>query len=143
MSDLTRGVGDTGIRAGIIGEIGCSVPWTDAERRAMQAAVWAQREIGATITVHPGRHQNSPFEVVHFIEREGGDVARTIIGHLDRTITDLPTLLRLAATGCVLEFDLFGIETTLYPFGDICLPNDGMRLDLIRGLMMPVILIAW
>jgi phosphotriesterase-related protein len=43
--------------------------------------------------------------------------------------------LHLAETGCVIEYDLFGIETTLFPFGDFFLPNDGMRLDAIRGLI--------
>jgi len=54
--DLTEGVGNDGIRAGIIGEIGCSWPWTDRERKSMRAAVSAQRRTGAAMTIHPGRN---------------------------------------------------------------------------------------
>ena len=37
VEDVTEGVGDTGIKAGIIGELGCSWPWTEAERRSVKA----------------------------------------------------------------------------------------------------------
>ncbi len=135
LSDIRMGVGETGIRAGIIGEMGCSWPWTDAERRAMLGAIVAQRESGASITIHPGRYADSPFEIVRFIAANGGDLSRTIMGHLDRTITDPIALRRLAETGCVIEFDLFGIENTLFPYGDAFLPNDGVRLDLLKSLV--------
>ena len=135
VADIFDGVGDTGVHAGIIGEIGCSWPWTEAERRSMQGAVIAQQETGAAITVHPGRHVDSPFEVVRLVDGAGGDVSRTIIGHVDRTIADLDDLLRLADTGCVIEYDLFGIEGTLYPFSEVLLPNDGARLKAIRALI--------
>ncbi len=64
-----------------------------------------------------------------------GDVTRLIISHIDRTIFDDDRLFRLADTGCVLEFDLFGLETTYYPHGDIDMPNDGVRLAFIRKLI--------
>ena len=37
----------SGIRAGIIGEIGCSHPLQDGERKALHAAALAQRATGA------------------------------------------------------------------------------------------------
>ena len=43
--------------------------------------------------------------------------------------------LRLADTGCVIEYDLFGIETSFFPFSDFSLPNDEMRLDAMRALI--------
>jgi phosphotriesterase-related protein len=45
--DVTEGVGNTGVRAGLIGEIGCSWPWAPAERKALRAAAAAARETGA------------------------------------------------------------------------------------------------
>src|SRR5207249_753296 len=47
--DVTVGVKDTGIRAGLIGEIGCSWPWTESERKCMRGAVHAQRATGAPL----------------------------------------------------------------------------------------------
>ena len=69
------------------------------------------------------------------MQESGGDVSRTIIGHIDRTISDVDDLFRLADTGCVIEYDFFGIEGTLYPFSDLLLPNDGARLKAIYALV--------
>jgi phosphotriesterase-related protein len=45
----------TGIKAGIIGEIGCSHPLLPGERKTLQAAAIAQRATGVPIQIHPGR----------------------------------------------------------------------------------------
>jgi len=42
--ELITGVGDSGVRAGIIGEIGCTWPLTPNERKVLRAAAHAQRE---------------------------------------------------------------------------------------------------
>lgn len=135
ISDVLEGAEGTGIRSGIIGEIGCSYPWTETEKKAVRAAAIAQQETGATITVHPGRSPQAPQEIVRFIPDAGGDPTRTIVGHIDRTIFDPETLLRLADTGCAIEYDFFGIESSYYPFQEIDMPNDGIRLNLIRTLI--------
>lgn len=101
----------------------------------MHAAVLAQKETGAAITVHPGRHPDAPREIIRFITEKGGNPARTIIGHIDRTLFELDPLLRLLETGCTVAYDFFGIESSYYPFQDIDLPSDGMRLNLIRELI--------
>ena len=135
ISDIATGADGTDIRSGIIGEIGCSHPWTDFEKKVMHAAVLAQKETGAAITVHPGRHPDAPREIIRFITEKGGNPARTIIGHIDRTLFELDPLLRLLETGCTVAYDFFGIESSYYPFQDIDLPSDGMRLNLIRELI--------
>ena len=134
MAQLNDGAWGSDVRSGIIGEIGCQSPWTENEQRAMCAAVVAQQDSGAAITVHPGRHADQPMEVIELIRREGGDVQRTIICHIDRTIFDAERLYALADTGCVLEFDLFGMEQTHYLLADVDLPNDGARLATIHDL---------
>ena len=48
------GVGDTGVRAGLIGEIGNTWPWTENEKKVVRAAVEAQRQTGAPLMIHPG-----------------------------------------------------------------------------------------
>lgn len=45
--DITVGVDNTGIRAGIIGEIGTSWPITENEKKSLRAAVEAQKQTGA------------------------------------------------------------------------------------------------
>jgi phosphotriesterase-related protein len=54
--DIERGVGDTGIRAGIIGEVSAMYvsldPEESAEAKALRAAARASRLTGAALTVH-------------------------------------------------------------------------------------------
>jgi phosphotriesterase-related protein len=135
IGQVLHGAWGTDIRAGIIGEIGCQAPWTALERRVMRGALIAQRETGAALNVHPGRHPDQPQEVADFIAANGGDPARTIISHIDRTIFDADRLLRLADSGVVVEFDLFGQEHTYYGLSDIDMPNDGVRLKWLRTLI--------
>ena len=44
-------------KSGIIGEIGCSWPWTDNEKISMEASVMAHKETGLPLLIHPGRNQ--------------------------------------------------------------------------------------
>ncbi|GAB4283340.1 MAG: phosphotriesterase-related protein [Roseovarius sp.] len=136
ISALRQGIAGTRVRAGILGEIGVSDPWRPVEKRVMLAAVLAQQETGASISVHPGRDPGSPREVIAFVKAHGGDPQRLIIGHLDRTITTADEALAIADTGAVLEWDFFGIEASYYPFRPTFdLPNDGARLTLIGALL--------
>lgn len=133
---LTQGAWGTDVRAGIIGEIGCQSPWQPVEMTVMQGAVIAQQETGAALSVHPGRHQDQPQEVAEFVAAAGACMDRVILGHIDRTIFDADTLFRLADTGVVIEYDLFGWEESYYfPNPAIDMPNDGMRLKWLRALI--------
>lgn len=134
--DVTVGVGETGIQAGVIGEIGCSWPWTEDEQKSVRAAVWAQRETGAPLMIHPGRNEKAPLEILEVVRREGGDLSRTIMCHIERTIAEPRQLLDLAATGCYLEYDLFGLEGSYYPFNPAFdLPSDGQRMEQVLRLI--------
>lgn len=136
VTDLTVGVGDSGIRAGFIGEIGTTWPWTDNEKKVVRAAVAAQRETGAALMIHPGRHERLPLQIVELVRKEGGDLERMIMCHIERTIADPAVLLELAATGVRLEYDLFGLETSYYPYNPAFdMPNDGERMRQILFLI--------
>ena len=136
VSQILDGAWGTDIRAGIIGEIGCQTPWTALEKRVMQGAILAQKETGVTLNIHTGRHEDLPLEIATSVKGWGGDLSRTIISHIDRTIFDEDRLLKLAETGVGIEFDLFGTEHTYYRLNEaIDRPNDGRRLQLIRALI--------
>lgn len=132
LRDIGEGFGDSGIRPGIIGEIGCSWPLDDFERRSLAAAARAQAASGLPINVHPGRHPDAPHEILDILERAGADPARVAISHVDRTYFDFPSIAALAGRGCWVEFDFFGIETSQYWFGIADLPTDWMRLRYVR-----------
>ncbi len=134
--ELTVGVGDTGVRAGLIGEIGNTWPWTDNEKKVVRAAVEAQRRTGAPLMIHPGRDEQAPMQLVELIAKQGGDLRRTVMCHIERTIADERHLDDLAATGIWLEYDLFGLENSYYPYNpDFDMPNDGGRMAQILRLM--------
>jgi phosphotriesterase-related protein len=44
-------------------------------------------------------------------------------------------LLQVAETGCMLEFDMFGHESSYYPLTERDMPSDGQRLDVIADLL--------
>ena len=52
VGEIVHGVGDSGVRCGIIGEVGCTWPLADSERRSLQAAALAQQETGGPPIPH-------------------------------------------------------------------------------------------
>jgi phosphotriesterase-related protein len=136
IADVTAGVGETGVRAGLLGEIGCTWPWTDNERKVVRAAVVAQRETGAPLMIHPGRSPRAPMDIAEFVRKEGGDLRRTIMCHICRTIADVRAVVDLAQTGIWLEYDLFGLENSYYPYNpSFDMPNDGGRMAHVLALI--------
>lgn len=136
VAELTVGFDGTDIRAGIIGEIGCSWPLLDHEKTSLTAAALAQQETGAAITIHPGRGYDSPMEILRTLEAAGADLTRVVMGHIDRTGFPNDTLNEIAQTGCYLEYDIFG-GNAFYPlrFGVFNRPCDCERILQIKGLI--------
>lgn len=134
--DITTGVGDTGICAGIIGEIGGSWPLLDVERKVMRAAARAQQRTGASLNIHPGRKEECPLEIVEVLDDAGADISRVIMSHIDARIRSHKERCKLLKTGCYIEYDLWGWEGhfPLYFTGDLLdLPNDTQRVyDLLQ-----------
>ena len=136
VKDVTEGVGDTGIRQGIIGEVGCTWPLAPNERKVLRASGRAQRLTGAPLIIHPGRDEMAPAEIVEVLREVDTDISRTIFSHMERTIYKPENLKSLAETGCIIEYDLFGQEHTIYPAApNLDMPNDGRRLDWIAWLI--------
>jgi phosphotriesterase-related protein len=135
VNDIVNGVNGTGIKAGLIGEIGCSCPWTENERKSVRAAAIAQKRTGAPLMIHPGRDKTAPLEIVAVLKEIGADLTRTIMCHIDRTLFDWENLLAFAETGCCLEYDIFGNESSYYPLDNIAMPNDAQRMDWIARLI--------
>ena len=136
ITDITSGVGDSGVRAGLIGEIGTTYPWTENERKVLQAAIVTQRETGAPLMIHPGRHPDMPMQIAEFVRKEGGELRRTIMCHICRTISDVRAVVDLAQTGIWLEYDLFGMENSFYPYNpSFDMPNDGGRMAHVLALI--------
>lgn len=117
--DITVGVGDSGVRAGIIGEVSAMEIVTDphdsAEVKGVRAAARASRLTGAAITLHQWvRDGVALARTLDIIEQEGGDLTRVVVGHIDAvSAAKIPQLVAIAKRGVTLEFDLFGTPYTL------------------------------
>jgi phosphotriesterase-related protein len=134
--DIDQGVGDTAIRSGIIGEIGCSWPWHDGEKKTLEAAVIAQRETGAPLLIHPGRNERAPIELLEAVDKWGGNLSRTVMGHIERTVYDREILNELIAMGSYLNFDLFGHESSFYPLApESHMPADHERIEMVEHVV--------
>jgi phosphotriesterase-related protein len=134
LAELQDGAGSGAVKPGIIGEIGLDWPVHDREQTVLRAACRAQSETGYCLTIHPGRDPAAPLDAVQRVLEAGGDPTRTIIGHLDRTLNSPAEYLELARSGCYLELDRFGLETSYYPMADVDLPNDGARIAIVHEL---------
>ncbi|XP_067120783.1 phosphotriesterase-related protein [Centruroides vittatus] len=134
--DLLEGVGNTDIKCGVIGELGCSYPLEPFERNVLRAAGDIQSELKCPVIIHPGRDERSPQEVIRILQEAGGIASKTVMSHLERTIFDLAKLSEFASNGCYCEFDLFGLECSYYTLNpSIDMPNDAHRIMLVRHLI--------
>lgn len=133
--EVTKGCDGTDIRAGLIGEMGCSWPLTRFETRALEAAAGAQQRTGAAISVHPGRHETACAQILNVLGQNGADLSRVVLCHMDRTYPDGQGIEPLLERGATVEWDFFGVETSHYWMtDDVELPTDVGRLRLIRDL---------
>ncbi len=133
IQDVTEGVADSGIRAGLIGEIGTSSPITPDEEKSLRAAARAQAQTGAPLMIHLDGWKREGNRVLDIIEAEGGDLARTILCHMNPAWADLDYQTRLADRGAYLEYDMFGIDHFYPP--DRASPSEIPALEAVATLI--------
>jgi phosphotriesterase-related protein len=127
-------VGQIPVKAGLIGEIGCTWPWQKNEKKVMRAAARAQHFTGAPLSIHPGRSEQAILEAIELLDKAGANLKRTIIGHIERTIVNFDVRKKVAEAGCYLEYDEFMMESN-YPLSDVDFPNDYERINQIVELI--------
>jgi len=109
--EATEGVGASGVRPGIIGEIGTDKPWLTAlEERVHRAAARAARRTGLAITTH-GVLSPVGLAQLRVFEEAGADPGRVIIGHAD-SYPHLDHHLAIVERGASVEFDFLGMTFT-------------------------------
>lgn len=137
--ELTEGVGDTGVRPGIIGEIGTWHPLQPREEKVLRAAGRAQKATGVALTIHLHVAARKGHDVLTILEDEGVDLARVVLGHVDIAFghldADLAEVLEyhrsLAVRGAFIEYDTCGAEVFAPGGGDV--PPFWTALDLTRA----------
>jgi phosphotriesterase-related protein len=136
--ELTFGIGDTDIRAQVIGEVGTGAwPIGQFERDLFDAAAMAHRETGAPIATHTHGGKYAAWQLDRLMSR-GVPAEKIALGHLDEGLISGPNYLgrlaMLARHGCFLGFDTVGI-TYYSEFMKRQQPSDEMRAKAVRDLV--------
>jgi phosphotriesterase-related protein len=140
LSEIADGVGKTGIRPGIIGEIGSGNPITDMERKVLRAAARVQMQTGLALNIHRTVFPE-PFaalEALDIVLKEGVDPAKVVMSHCDER-PEHEFAMRVGERGAYIELDTFGLEqwaATSIHAGCRCRRSfDQDRLDLLKALL--------
>ena len=110
--DITRGIGGTGVRAGVLKCATDAAGVTRGVERVLRAVAQAHRATGVPISTHTHVATRRGLDQQRIFREEGVDLSRVVIGHSGDS-ADLQYLEELIAAGSYLGMDRFGIDTIL------------------------------
>ena len=103
--DLVDGMDGTGIRAGLIGELGTSGKQiTPNEEKVLIAAARVQRETKVPVMVHTEGVRDTVLRALALLERNGADIEKVHICHVNRA----PWWKDVVSRGATIGLDCFG-----------------------------------
>jgi phosphotriesterase-related protein len=112
VDEARGGVGNTGVRPGIIGEIGSDKSYVSAqEERVFRAAARAHLETGLAVTTHSVGTKVG-LDHLRILLDEGVPPSRIAIGHCDAS-PQLGYLEAIAGAGAYVELDNIGYDDVL------------------------------
>ncbi len=124
VSDLTKGIGTTGIKAGIIKVATGEGTITKTEGRAVRAAARSALLTNTPIVTHT-THGTMGVEQAEMLIGEKLSPGKFMIGHCCHS-TSLPYLSKILDTGCFVGFDQIGLNY---------LQTDDNRLAMLSNLL--------
>jgi phosphotriesterase-related protein len=110
IDDVGGGETQPPVMAGIIGEIGVSKDFTEAERRSLRGAARASAQTGVPLTIHLPGWERLAHEVLDVVESEGADLRHTVLCHMNPSWDDTAYQTSLAARGAFIEYDMIGMD---------------------------------
>lgn len=111
IDDLTIGMNGTSIKAGVIGEVASSEIMTPSERKVLQAAAIAARQVGCAVTTHCQMGTLGSEQAQIFIN-EKVNPDKVILGHIDLS-DNIDYMYELIDKGFNIGFDTIGKEQYL------------------------------
>ena len=130
--DILVGIGDTDIKAGIIGEIGTSATVSQDEMKVLTAAGIVGKETGKAIHVHTDLYTENGYMIVDTLKKQGVSPEKICIDHVDVWLR--PDYIRgLLDLGVYVEFDDFGKE--FYVSEERRFAYDLERIKLLKTLI--------
>lgn len=134
VTEINNGVDDTGIKPGVLGELGCVWPLAATEKKVLKAAGMTQKLTGIPINIHPGRDQRAPMEILEILSESGADLNHVMMSHIDRTLLTHESRVEVLKTGCSIIYDSIGREGYFDLDVIIDIPNDNYRINHIIQL---------
>jgi phosphotriesterase-related protein len=111
VKELTEGIGESGIRAGLV-KVATGAPTiTDYERKLLVAGGRAAAAVGCPVITHTD-HATLGLEQIEILTAQGVPAHRILVGHSDGR-DDHEYHRSLADKGAYVGFDRFGIEVIL------------------------------
>ena len=136
--EVEVGIGHTGIRAGIIGEIGVSHILYPFEEKSLTAACRAQARTGAPLMIHINPWSTQGRAAMKIVKAHGIAPEKVVVCHSDVENRE-DYIFELLDTGVFLEFDNFGKEmaTDLWDVkpGSGRFATDWERVHLIKKII--------
>jgi phosphotriesterase-related protein len=127
MREITEGIGDTGIRAGVIKLASSKDAITDYEKMFFKAAAKVQKETGIPIITHTQNGTMGPQQAQLLID-EGANPGQIMIGHMTDN-TNIKYHVEVLSKGVFDGFDRMGIQ------GMRGFPTDQEKCAVILGLI--------
>lgn len=122
--DLTVGIGDSQIKAGVIGEIAWSYPGPrEKEIRSWEGMCIAARRTGAVVSTHPS-HGELQVPQAEFLISHGIAPEKIVIGHIEFYMSN-DSLKKLLNMGIYIGLDMIGKKSGW---------GDEYRADTIRKI---------
>ncbi|MST54788.1 hypothetical protein FYJ74_01815 [Pyramidobacter sp. SM-530-WT-4B] len=135
INEVRYGADGTGIRPGILGELGCTWPLHPDERKVLVAAARTQKATGIPINVHPGWSAKSVMDILEILSDNGADLTHVAMSHTDRTLLTHEERVETLKSGCYLVYDSIGREGYFDQNTIIDIPNDNYRANHIIKLI--------
>jgi len=133
IEEITQGIGDTGIRAGIIGEQGTyRGAMTKREKVVFRASATAAIETGVAGSTHTYLGRNA-LDQIDVLVAQGLSPDRIVIGHLDDTEPDLNLVREIIRRGAYAQLDTIGYEYYTKTLG-VQMTTDVVRARILRQL---------
>jgi phosphotriesterase-related protein len=108
LDEIESGFEGSGVRPGIIGEIGTDKRWMQGnEERVFRASARAAIQSGLSVTTHTPPHCAMMF--FDLLTEEKMDPKRIIFGHMDNTL-QLDYMTEVLKLGSTVELDLIGLQ---------------------------------
>ena len=132
--DIEDGIGDTGVRAGFMGDVGTTRTVTKNEEKCLRAVARAHLRTGVAFGIHVDPSDRQAMRVIEILLSEGVTPKRMVMEHMDEQPVH-EYQLEVAATGVYMEFDTWGSEFYYGPPYSVPEPRDIERAESVKTLI--------